>query len=60
MCDFVDKHRDEHGVEPICKALQIAPSTYYARRSRPESARAVRDLELGEKIESIHAENYGV
>ena len=60
MCAFVDKHRDEHGVEPICKALQIAPSTYYARRSRPESARAVSDRELGEKIESVHAQNYGV
>ena len=60
MCAFVDKHREEHGVEPICKALQIAPSTYYARRSRPESARAVSDRELGEKIGSIHAGNYGV
>jgi putative transposase len=60
MCTFVDKHRDEHGVEPICRALQIAPSTYYARRSRPESARAVNDREPGEKIESIHAGNYGV
>jgi putative transposase len=60
MCDFVDKHRDEHGVERICKELQIAPSTYYARRSRPESARAVRDRELSEKIGRIHSENYGV
>ena len=55
-----DKHRDEHGVEPICKALQIGSSTYYARRSRPESARAVSDRETGEKIEGIHDENYGV
>ena len=60
MCAFVDKHRFEHGVEPICKALQIAPSTYYARRSRPESARAASDRKLGEKIESVHAQNYGV
>ena len=60
MCAFVDKNRDEHGVEPICKALQIAPSTYYARRSRPESARAVSDRELGEEIESVPAQNYGV
>ncbi len=44
----------------ICKALQIAPSTYYARRSRPESARAVSARKLGEKIESIHAQNYGI
>jgi putative transposase len=42
---FVDDHRDELGVEPICRALQIAPSTYYAakRRELAPSARAVRD-----------------
>jgi hypothetical protein len=42
---FIDEHRDTLGVEPICKALQIAPSTYYAakRRTIAPSARAVRD-----------------
>jgi putative transposase len=42
---FIDEHRDEFGVEPICTALQMAPSTYYAaKRARVEpSARAVRD-----------------
>jgi len=42
---FVDDNRDELGVEPICKALQVAPSTYYAakRRELAPSARAVRD-----------------
>jgi putative transposase len=42
---FVDDNRDELGVEPICRALQIAPSTYYAakRRELAPSARAVRD-----------------
>src|SRR5215207_636228 len=42
---FVDDHRDEFGVEPICKVLQVAPSTYYAARRRQvaPSARAVRD-----------------
>ena len=42
---FVDEHRDELGVEPICKALQVAPSTYYAakRRETSPSPRAVRD-----------------
>lgn len=48
MCAFVDKHRDEHGVEPICKTLQIGPSTYYARPSRPESARG---LALGNRLD---------
>ena len=42
---FVDAHRGGLGVEPICAALQVAPSTYYAakRRQREPSARAVRD-----------------
>jgi putative transposase len=42
---FIDEHRDEFGVEPICTTLQVAPSTYYAakRRELAPSARAVRD-----------------
>ena len=46
---FVDEHCDHEtdglrwGVEPVCTALQVAPSTYYAARRRPLSARAVRD-----------------
>ena len=42
---FVDAHRGELGVEPICTALGVAPSTYYAakRRQRLRSARAVSD-----------------
>jgi putative transposase len=42
---FVDEHRDEFGVEPICRALQVAPSTYYAakRRQVAPSARVLRD-----------------
>ena len=45
---YIDAHRDEHGVEPICRVLtehgcQIAPSTYYARKRRPPSARALSD-----------------
>ena len=40
---FIDENRDELGVEPICTALQVAPSTYYAARSRLPSARQIRD-----------------
>ena len=40
---FIDAHRDEFGVEPICRVLQVASSTYYAARSRQPSARAVSD-----------------
>jgi len=42
---YIDGHRDKFGVEPICKVMQMAPSTYYAakRREVAPSARAVRD-----------------
>lgn len=45
---FIDEHRDQLGVGPICKALRIAPSTYYAAKNREvaPSARAVRDAVL--------------
>jgi putative transposase len=48
IVDYVDAHRDEFGVEPICKVLQVAPSTYYAakRRESAPSARARRDAWL--------------
>jgi putative transposase len=57
---FIDTHRHRWGVEPICRVLQIAPSTYYAARSRPPSTRAVRDAELGPEIRRVFAENYSV
>jgi len=34
MSVFIDEHRDRFGVEPICRALAIAPSTYYAVKQR--------------------------
>jgi putative transposase len=40
---FIEAHRECFGVEPICTALQFAPATYYAARSRPPSMRAQRD-----------------
>ncbi len=40
---FIDEHRDEFGVEPICATLQVAPSTYYAAKRRVPSVRALRD-----------------
>ena len=45
---FIDEQRDEFGVEPVCRSLQVAPSTYYAakRREREPSARAVRDAAM--------------
>jgi len=48
IVDFIDEHRDEFGVEPICNVLQFAPSTYRAakRRELSPSARAVRDAAM--------------
>jgi putative transposase len=57
---FIDQHKERFGVEPICRTLEIAPSTYYARRSRPPSARAMRDEQLCAAIRRVHADNYGV
>ncbi len=48
------------GVEPICRVLQVAPSTYYAAKGRPLSARARRDAELGPVLRQLWEENYRV
>jgi len=63
--EFVDSQKEHHGVQPVLQALegtpaQIAPSTYYAARTRPASARTQRDEALTSMIEQIHAENYDV
>jgi putative transposase len=43
-----------------CADVPIAPSTYYAAKTRLASARSIRDAEVTEVIERIHEENYGV
>jgi putative transposase len=48
------------GVEPICRTLQVAPSTYYAAKKRPQCARAVRDEQLKAEIRRVHGENFAV
>jgi hypothetical protein len=58
MIDFIDTHREEHGVEPICEMLPIAPATYYAHKARrrdPElrPARVKRDETLSVEIRRI-------
>jgi putative transposase len=60
MTRYIDAHRDRFGVEPICRALQVAPSVYYAAKRRPPSARAVRDAELAAKIGKVFDDNYQV
>lgn len=65
MVDFIDAHRGAHGVEPICKHLPIAPSTYYDRlekRNEPSrlSARAKRDATLRAQIRRVFDANFRV
>jgi putative transposase len=60
MIAYIDHHKDRFGVEPICRVLPIAPSTYYARKQRPPSARAVRDARLKVEIGRVHQDNFGV
>jgi putative transposase len=57
---FINGHRDRWGVEPICRVLQVAPATYYAARSRPPSARALRDAELKREIHRVWKDNFEV
>jgi transposase InsO family protein len=65
MIAFIDENRDEYGVEPICRTLPIAPSTYHAhdaRRRRPEEAppRVVRDVVLKPEIQRVYDQNFQV
>ena len=57
---FIDGHRHRWGVEPICRVLQFAPSTYYAARRRPPSARSLRDEELKIEVLRVRSENFDV
>ena len=65
MIAFIDAHRDVHGVEPICRMLPIAPSTYHAhvaRRADPATApaRVRRDAWLCGPIRRVWEENFRV
>ena len=65
MRDFIDEHRATHGVEPICKVLQMAPSGYrrYAAQQRDPDKRcdrAKRDDTLAPQIEQVWQANMQV
>jgi putative transposase len=60
MTRFIDAYRDRFGVEPICKVLEIAPSSYYAHKRRPPSARAVADEGLKVEITRVFDDNFQV
>lgn len=65
MVQFIDGHRSANGVEPICRELGIAPSTYYAHKAMEadpqlRSARAQRDEVLCGEIRTAWAQNFQV
>lgn len=65
MIAFIDEHRGHYGVEPICRVLPVAPSTYHehvAQRGDPSrpSARAQRDEALKPEVMRVFAENFSV
>ena|GEM_PF-1812794 len=66
MIQFIDEHRDRFGVEAICRTLRattcgfITSRAYRAAKTRPASARALRDEVLLPEIKRIHQENYSV
>ena len=65
MVAFIDAHRKVYGVEPICRGLPIAPSTYFRRKAEERdparrSARAISDEVLRAIIRRIWEENHRV
>jgi putative transposase len=61
---FIDANRERRsaglvwGVEPICRVLQVAPSTFYAAKCRPPCARALRDEQLRVEIRRVYDANF--
>jgi len=60
MIAYIDEQRPRWGVEPICRTLQVAPSTYYAAKTRCPSIRSVNDATLTDLIVRVHRANFGV
>lgn len=60
MTKYIDAYRDRFGVEPICQALAVAPSTYYASRTRPPSKRSHEDARLKPEVRRVHQGNFEV
>ena len=65
MNAFIDKYRARCGVEPICSALQVAPSAYRRHASRQRNpallaARAQRDAQLLPQVQRVYDQNLRV
>ncbi|MSO95562.1 MAG: IS3 family transposase, partial [Thermoleophilia bacterium] len=59
VVELIDSHKHRFGVVPVCRVLcghgvGIAPSSYYAYKSRPASVRALRDVELLAEIKHVY------
>jgi hypothetical protein len=65
MVSFIDRHRAEYGVEPICKRLPIAPATYYEQKARQRESERIperlgRDAEISQEIRRVYEGNFQV
>lgn len=60
MVRFIQQERERWGVEPICRVLEVALSSYYASITRSPSERERRDEDLKPQVRRVHEENYGV
>ena len=58
MSAFIDMHRDQLGVEPVCQTLGVSASAYYQRAIGERSERAVEDERLTGRIREVHGANY--
>jgi putative transposase len=65
MVEFINQHKDQYGVEPICRQIQIAPSSYYEQKARERDPdrlpeRIKRDKALERDIQRVWEENFKV
>ena len=65
MVGFINQHKDQYGVEPICRQIQIAPSSYYEQKARERDPdrlpeRIKRDKALEREIQRVWEENFKV
>jgi hypothetical protein len=65
VMSLVDSHRQELGIEPICRELALAPSSYHEHAVRladpgKRSLRARRDDDIKEQIKRVHDDNSGL
>jgi putative transposase len=65
VIDFMEDHHDNYGIEPMCRVLRIAPSTWYARKAQKadpgkRSDRAKADDAMSLKIRQVFEDNFGV